>query len=390
MLTHVEIKGYKSLKDVSLDMNGLTVLIGPNGSGKSNFLDVFALMPEAAHGRLSSGIVRRGNMDACLFKGATGGFLFQFDFDTLEQEKVGVRYELQIEEVFAGFSGVYREVVLVRSTSSNSSFAPRVQANLANDDVLFYDAPSYTNATRKNLETDDELVIFQVKDRTTYPTPYELLRELQGWTCYTPLDVGPQSLLRLPQTIQQGMDLLPDGSNLFSVLQNIQNKSPGIWGEVCEILANFYEGFRDMTFPNEGGDGKILLRWWEHPFEKKYNFSVNLLSDGTLRLLVLLAILKTPTPPPLICIEEPELGLHPDWIKLVAELLEEAATRTQIIVTTHSPTLVSHVQPKHVVVVEKEDGATYLERLSAEKLSAWLEEFQLGDLWLAGHLGGRP
>jgi predicted ATPase len=174
------------------------------------------------------------------------------------------------------------------------------------------------------------------------------------------------------------------------VLHGIQNQYPATWDEIREILANVYEDFRYISFPAEGGDGKILLRWWEHPFEKDYGFSSNLLSDGTLRLLSLLAILKTPDPPPLICIDEPEVGLHPDWIKLVAELLESAAARTQIIVATHSPQLVSHVKPNHVVVTEKHEGETTLSRLTEEELKDWLDKFQLGDLWLSGHLGGRP
>jgi predicted ATPase len=92
----------------------------------------------------------------------------------------------------------------------------------------------------------------------------------------------------------------------------------------------------------------------------------------------------------LICIDEPEAGLHPDWIRLIAELLESAATRTQLIVTTHSPELVSNIKPDHVVVVEKEEGATTLSRLTEEELAGWLDKFRLGDLWLAGHIGGRP
>jgi len=92
----------------------------------------------------------------------------------------------------------------------------------------------------------------------------------------------------------------------------------------------------------------------------------------------------------LICIDEPELGLHPDWIKVVAELLQSASSRTQLIVTTHSPQLVSKLTPDQVIVAEKEDGGTYLRSLSGENLERWLKEFTLGDLWLAGHFGGRP
>jgi predicted ATPase len=93
-----------------------------------------------------------------------------------------------------------------------------------------------------------------------------------------------------------------------------------------------YPEFHSITFPGEGGDGKVVLRWWERPYEKQGGFSANLLSDGTLKLLCLTAILKSPAPPPLICIDEPELGLHPDWVKLVAELMQSAAGRTQLVV----------------------------------------------------------
>lgn len=273
---------------------------------------------------------------------------------------------------------------------SNSNAIPIINRAWGLKSTEFLNEISSTQL-QKDLESVEELAIFQVRDRDLHPTAYQFLRQLQEWTFYLPpIEIGPKSVLRLPQEVRNSMKLLPDGSNLFSVFNTIQQEEPIVWKNINEIIQIIYPDFRHMTFPAEGGEGKILMKWQESPFEESHDFSVNVLSDGTLRLLCLLAILKTPKPPPLICIEEPELGLHPDWIKLVAELLEEAATRTQIIVTTHSPTLVSHVQPKHVVVVEKEDGATYLERLSAEKLSAWLEEFQLGDLWLAGHLGGRP
>jgi predicted ATPase len=100
--------------------------------------------------------------------------------------------------------------------------------------------------------------------------------------------------------------------------------------------------------------------------------------------------LKSPDPPPLICIDEPELGLHPDWVKLVAELLQFASTRTQIIVASHSPQLVAKLDPNEVLVTDKEHGETHLTSLKKEELEKWLVDFNLGDLWLAGHLGGRP
>jgi predicted ATPase len=183
--------------------------------------------------------------------------------------------------------------------------------------------------------------------------------------------------------------LLPDGANLASVLHSIQQKYPDAWEEIIEILHTACAGFRTVSFPAEGGDGKVGLLWREQPFEKE-GVSANLLSDGTLKLLCMVAILKSPNPPPLICIDEPELGLHPDWIELVAELMQDAAARTQVIVATHSPHIVAKLDPDQVIVTEKKNGETRLERLSAKDLEKWLRDFNLADLWLAGHIGGRP
>jgi predicted ATPase len=381
------------------------VLIGPNGSGKSNLLDVFALMAEAAVGRLSDGIAKRGGINTLLFRGGGDKIVFDFEFapeGDFSNEGIPINYELQIQPVgaipFVQFEQVSKVPIpphinpfyLMHGDfhKSLTMFRRHKIGQLQELDLQLDEQLKL--AEGKELESPIELAIFQVKDQTSYPTPYKLLRHLENWTFYSPIRVDPETPVRSPQLARSGLRLFPDGSNLSSVLQAIQSQHPVIWDEICEILKNVYDDFRNLSFPPEGGDGKILLRWWEHPFEKSYGFSANLLSDGTLRLLSLLAILKTPEPPPLICIDEPEVGLHPDWIRLMAELLESAATRTQLIVTTHSPELVSHIKPNHIVVVEKQEGATTLSRLTEDELASWLDKFRLGDLWLAGHIGGRP
>jgi predicted ATPase len=182
---------------------------------------------------------------------------------------------------------------------------------------------------------------------------------------------------------------LDDGSNLSPVLYSIQQGHPDLWGEILENLHTAYPDFVKVTVPAGGGDGKVHLRWFERPHEKQ-GLTANLLSDGTLKLLCLIAILKSPDPPPLICIDEPELGLHPDWIELVAELMQDAATRTQVIVATHSPHIVAKLDPEQVIVTEKVEGETHLRQLKARDLENWLKDFSLAELWLSGEIGGRP
>ena len=215
------------------------------------------------------------------------------------------------------------------------------------------------------------------------------MNELAGWTSYRDIDVGPRSLVRQPAVIRPDIKLLDDGSNLSSVLHSVQQGHPELWGEILEDLHTACPDFVKLTVPASGGDGKVHLRWFERPYEKQ-GLSANLLSDGTLKLLCLIGILKSPNPPPLICIDEPELGLHPDWIKLVAELLQDAATRTQVIVATHSPHIVAKLEPEQVIVTEKMEGETHLKQLKTRDLQNWLKDFSLAELWLAGEIGGRP
>lgn len=404
MLTHIEIEGFRSLHDVDLDMNGLTVLIGPNGGGKSNLLDVFTLMGEAAGGQLSDGVIRRGGVQSLLSRSGADKIFLGFSFapeGDFSEERTLVRYKLQLRPLgtsavpFVWFEQVSKDPAPQHSSPlflmhrdhdrPGTTFLSRVTGRKEELDLQ----QQLKEGQNKEIESESELAIFQVRDQSAYPTPYKLLRQFESWTYYRPVRVGPDAAIRSPQLLRSGIRLLPDGSNLASVFHIIQNEHPAIWEDICEILKNAYDDFRYLSFTTEG-DGKILLRWWEYPFEREYGYSAGLLSDGTLRLLSLLAILRTPDPPPLICIDEPEIGLHPDWIKLIAELLESAATRTQVIVSTHSPQLVSHVKPEHVVVVEKENGRTTLSRLEEDELAGWLDKFRLGDLWLAGHIGGRP
>jgi len=207
--------------------------------------------------------------------------------------------------------------------------------------------------------------------------------------CVRDIDVRSESPVRLPALLRPTLRLSENGANLSSVLHSIQQGHPDIWEEILELLHTACPEFRDIRIPGGGGDGKVLLRWYESPCEKE-GVSPNLLSDGTLKFLCLIAILKSPDPPPLICIDEPEIGLHPDWIKLVAEMMQSAAARTQLIVATHSPQIVARLDPEQVIITEKENGKTRLEQLQRQDFEKWLKEFSLSDLWLAGHFGGRP
>jgi predicted ATPase len=203
---------------------------------------------------------------------------------------------------------------------------------------------------------------------------------------YREWNLGRCSAPRLPQKADLPEDfLLEDCSNLGLVLNDLQNRSD-TKRRLLEKLRLFYERVEDFTTKVQGGTVQVFF----HEKGLKAPVPATRLSDGTLRYLSLLLILCHPTPPPLVCIEEPELGLHPDVLPALAELFMEAATRAQFIVTTHSDSLISALSevPEAVVVCERNEDGTTLRRLEAPKLAEWLNRYKLGELWRMGEIGG--
>jgi len=175
-----------------------------------------------------------------------------------------------------------------------------------------------------------------------------------------------------------------DISNLGLMLNKLRADSK-VNAKLLESLKMFYEGVQDILTPIQGGLVDVRL-------QEGNGISIPAirLSDGTLRWLCLLTILLHPDPPPLVCIEEPELGLHPDMIRPLVKLLIDASQRMQLIVTTHSDALVDELtgMPDAVIVCEKHKGSTTLKRLGREELCAWLKRYTLGQLWRTGEIGG--
>jgi predicted ATPase len=398
MFDYIKIEGFRSFKKVELEMPRLAVLIGPNGGGKSNFLDLLMLVAEAGNGQLANGVYKRGGFPNIAFgfdPSQEAGIELRFK-EALwwrvptrgGDDKLDVRFKMAVRN-YGSIAQVTAESVWQESATEPSLCAEMVSRGPAGAVLRAPNEAGAVVAEERRGVTPSELVISQVKDSEKYPASSFVLRELAGWTLYRDIDVGPEARVRQPTLIRPDVLLLPDGSNLSSVLHSIQQGHPDLWSEILEDLHTAYQDFVKLTVPAGGGDGKVHLRWFERPYEKE-GMSANLLSDGTLKLLCLMAILKTPDPPSLICIDEPELGLHPDWIKLVAELLQDAAARTQVIVATHSPHIVAKLEPEQVIVTEKVEGETHLNQLKTRDLGNWLKDFSLAELWLSGEIGGRP
>jgi len=368
-----------------LDLLPLNVLIGPNGSGKSNFMEAIALMRAAP--RDYREVVRRGGgVREWLWKGApeesgrmawvvanpVGSLPLCHD---LAFQAVGQNFELVQERVEFSQNNGCVETYEIFYLYAQGKPLIRVQER---------SGASYRPINPISLDLDRS-ILAQRRDPDSYPelaglaSNYERIRIYREWT------FGRNAIFRVPQSADLPNDVLEeDFSNLGLFLNRLKTRHPAAARAILDGLSDLYEGLTEFNVLIEGGTVQVFFT------EGEFVIPATRLSDGTLRYLCLLAILCDPNPPPLICIEEPELGLHPDVLPKLADHLVTASRRTQLIVTTHSDVLVDAMseQPESVVVCEKQGGATSMSRLEAGELQAWLQKYRLGELWIRGELGG--
>lgn len=372
---------------VSLDLEPLNVLIGPNASGKSNLIEAISLLAAAPRDLLRP-FYEGGGIDEWIWKGSDGATGAQLQV-VLEYplpfryglELIGVNSRLQIvNEFLENESGPGSEPY---SFYSFNHGRPTIKARVPRE-----------NASHDRVETElrskdvspEKSILSQRKDVDIYPELTAVGDHFGRIRLFRESNFGRRSPARQPQRVDLPNDfLLEDASNLALVVNSLQNRLE-TKRALLEKLQYFYEEVEEVTTKTQGGSIEIFL----HEKHLQNPVPAIRLSDGTLHYLCLLVILLHPEPPSLICLEEPELGLHPDIIPTVAELLIEASQRTQLIVTTHSDTLVSALSevPESVVVCERDDRGTSLRRLDPEKLREWLERYRLGELWAKGEIGG--
>jgi predicted ATPase len=359
----------------------LNVVIGPNGSGKSNLIEAVQLI-QGAPDKLLEPIRDGGGIQEWLWKGAGKTPVATIDaVFTYPNGPADLRYLLSFTEVGQRFEMIDERIENAKPDAGHRT--PYLY-------YAFQDGKPVLNvkgATRRLQHEDIDpsaSILAQRKDPEQYPELTYLGRVFDRIRIYREWSFGRFTKPRLPQKADLANDQLePDAGNLGLVLNRLE-ADPVTKKRILDALQVLYEGIDGFHVNIEGGTVQVFFH------EGRFAIPATRLSDGTLRYLCLLAILCHPKPPPLICIEEPELGLHPDVLPTLAELLKEASERSQIIVTTHSDVLVDALtdRPEAVLVAERSTAGTTLTRLDAEKLKPWLEKYRLGQLWTRGEIGG--
>jgi predicted ATPase len=385
MLIHaIKLNNFLSFSESSeaVPLGPLNVIIGPNGSGKSNLLESIELLRSTPE-QLLKPIREGGGVRDWLWKGGSGTPTASLDVViTNPKGPQNLRYQLAFTEVGQRFEIVDERIEKEKPDGPQHS-----------QPYFYYHFNSGRPAlnvkgTKRSLQQEDvdleKSILSQRRDPEQYPEITYLGQVLGKIRLYREWSFGRYTIPRMPQKADLPNDTLePDASNLGLVLNRLR-RDPQVKQRLLKSLQALYNGIDDYDVQIEGGTVQVFFH------EGRFTVPATRLSDGTLRYLCLLAILCHPNPPPLICIEEPELGLHPDVLPTLAELLKEASERTQIIITTHSDVLVDAMSdcPEVVLVAEKTENGSTLTRLDAKKLKPWLEKYRLGQLWTRGDIGG--
>lgn len=372
IIEKVSVAGFRSIKQVEdLDLGPINILVGANGSGKSSFVGVFSFLQRIISGNLQNYVARAGGADGIL----------HFGSKTTAELTIHITFRDALKPYANGY-----KVVL----SPAGADTLRVQS----EKVFFHDREKFSRPWDDFLENGNkEAAISDRRIAGRYNVASYVRDNLMRCEFYHFHDTSASSPIKKTAKLEDNHYLRPDGSNLAAFLYLLREEHESSYHLICSAIRLAAPFFKDFVLtPRALNKDTILLRW-EHVGSDAY-FDANSLSDGSLRFIALATLLLQPEEylPSVTLLDEPELGLHPYAITLLASLIRLAAVNTQIILATQSSLLLDHFLPEDVLVADRENGSTRFTRCAEDKdrLAIWLEDYSLGQLWEKNEIGGRP
>lgn len=359
MINKIEIKGYKSIKELSLALKPINIFIGSNGVGKSNFISFFKFLNIIYEQRLETYSLKYG-ADEILY------------FGRKNTKQIEARIEFDNTNAYS---------FILMPASDNKLF-------VYSENAFFY-MWRYDKGWKKeqiSWNKNEAQIMNTNSSITSFVNNY-----LKSFKVYHFHDTSENSPLRTSSDINDNLFLRENGSNLASFLYFLKQKHETNFRRIektVQSVVPFFERFQ--LEPQRLNDQKIALEWIEKNHTDKF-FNANHLSDGTLRFIALAALLLQPEQPEVIIIDEPELGLHPVAINKLAGMLRSASgKKKQIIISTQSVNLVNNFTPEEIITVDRSGDDTSFMRLDGHKLQNWLEEYSTGELWSKSIIQGQP
>lgn len=365
-LERVQVSGFTSLANVGFEPGRLTVLIGPNGSGKSNTLRLLRMIPLIRTGSLQRFVGESGGASALLHYGPKRSQALEVELDFVQDDGRRNRYHARL-----GFASGDKLMFLEEAVGYQP--AADAEMRLHSLGAGHWESMLYSNGPR-------------------HPTERAVAYCLSQLTFFHFHDTSMTSALRTQARAEDDRYLRSDGSNLAAYLARLEQgeteSEHKAWKRINQLVRRIAPSVKSLS-PTSVNGAHVRLDWIDDQDER---FGSHQLSDGTLRAIALVTALAQPVDrlPGFISIDEPELGLHPAAIQLLADLARSVSRHTQVLFATQSVTFLDHFEPSEVIVVERERGRSELKRLELDRLSAWLEDYRLSDVFAKGVLGGRP
>ena len=351
MLDRIKIRGYKSIRELDLPLGPINILIGSNGAGKSNFISFFKLVNNIYEQRLQS-YTKQVGAENLLYYGLK-----------------------KTQEVFGS--------LVFSDNAYTFSLHPKDDGGMFIAKEVSWYRYSDWGSQSSNIEESE------IKTSTLMRNNY-LQQYLQSYKIYHFHDTSKGSPLRSSAKVNDNRVLREDGGNLPAYLYLMQQKYPKTLKRIESVVRSVMPYFERFDLEPQALDGSIELVWNDVDAPDKY-FSAHDLSNGSIRFIALAALLLQPELPKIIIIDEPELGLHPVAVTMLAGMIHSAAARgCQIIVSTQSVNLINNFEAEDIVTVDRRDGQSVFNRLSKDSLKSWIEDYTLGELWMKSVINGQP
>jgi predicted ATPase len=368
-LNWISVAGFKSIASSGkVGLRPVNLIIGANGSGKSNFIGVFSFLQSIKEGRLYEYVRTAGGADELLYFGS--------------KHTQEVKIDLSFVDDVNGYS------LTLKADNDDNLFASQEYVSFWGDKDK-YASPYTTSLTARDAGKEAGISNSELK----VGIASWIRARLDRWRLYHVHDTSPSSPLRKTAKVDDSDYLRPDGSNLASFLYRLQQtpEYANTYQLIRKTVQQIAPFFDDFLLRPDNLNADVIKLAWKHKGSDKY-FGAAAFSDGTLRFIALATLFLQPLGlrPSVILVDEPELGLHPSAITLLASIIRQTSAETQIIASTQSPLLLDHFDPEDVLVATRVEGSTTLTRLSTEPMREWLEDYSLGQLWEKNELGGRP
>lgn len=360
-LEKLTIKNYKSIRAQTLELGSLNVFIGGNGVGKSNLISVFRFLREIVTQNLAGYTAIKGGADSLLHFG----------------RKHSPEMEFFLEFGEGSTSNSYR--IRLRGTDED-------ELKVWSETAYYHERDQYLQPYVKSIA---QIANESQLKSASHPCARQAMLALESYRVYHFHDTSDTAAVKAPGNVEDNRFLHPQAENLAAFLYWLKIKKPDHFSNIEDTIkqiAPFFESFR--LAPSRLNESRIRLEWKEKGSDTYFNASA--LSDGTLRFICLATLLLQPDLPALVLLDEPELGLHPAAVALLADLLSSASTRAQVLVSTQSVTLVNQFEPADIWTADRSDNQSVFRHLQDADISAWMDDYALGDLWEKNQLGARP